>query len=281
MLNFFKETLPRVSSIQKFKNLLETNYYCKETHIYNPLSESIGIKSLGIGVESMETEDNTITEVEALFISKIILDELGDYFKTNPKKLSHDFLEHVWKDSDSDSDSDHSEKEKDIWRLKISKIITEKVQDYDTYEDKHSEIALCKWASKFIMTEYVNDITKRSLFLFVDEIKVETKNSKKLLNILNIIKLKLGLYTYKKFSKDMCGFSIIDEIPECSVVELIKIIDDLFNKDNLLFRPNFLISSETNPIIFSKMTVVNRPLSSIEEKCCCFYYNYFTELRCH
>ena len=110
------------------------------------------------------------------------------------------------------------------------------------------------------MIEYVDEISKKVLFLFVDEIKRKSKISKKLSNIFKIIKLKLGLYQYKKFSKDKEGFSVINEIPECSVVEIVNIIDELLGSNSdkdLLFRPNFLISSETNPTTFSKISDKN------------------------
>ena len=266
----FKETLPRVSSIQEFKNLLTTDY--KDSHLlYNPL-------------------DNNITEFEALFFSKIILDELRDHFKDNPKKISHDFFEYIWNDSDnSDNSKDPkvldliSENRKDIWRSKIGKIIIKRVPYYDTHDGKHSEIALCKWASRFVITEYIEEIVKKSLTLFVDEISKNTKISKKLLNMFNIIKLKLSLYSYKKFSKNDQGFSVVNEIPECSVVELVKIIDKLLETEkDLLFRPSFLTSSETNPITFSKVPEkvqlldLPRIMSSMipidmEEEYCCWF----------
>ena len=78
MLSLFSE-IPRVSSIQQFKTLLTTDYNFQESRLYYG-----------------ETEH--ITEFEALFISKIILDELRDYFKEHPKKLSHEFIESVWID---------------------------------------------------------------------------------------------------------------------------------------------------------------------------------------
>ena len=99
----------------------------------------------------------------------------------------------------------------------------------------------------------------------------------------NIIKLKLSLYSYKKFSKNDQGFSVVNEIPECSVVELVKIIDKLLETEkDLLFRPSFLTSSETNPITFSKVPEnvqlpdLPRIMSSMipidmdEEYCCWF-----------
>jgi hypothetical protein len=274
MLSLFselKETLPRVSSIQEFKTLLTTDYNFKESQLYF-------------------RETDHITEFEALFISKIILDELKDYFKENPKKLSHEFIEHVWLESDqSDTEEDkipnNSENYhkqsllNEVWRSKISKIIIKKVPDYETYDDKYSEIALCKWASKFIMTEYVDEITKKVLLLFLDEISKKSKISKKLNNIFRIIRLKMGLYQYKKFSKENEGFSVINDIPECTVLEIVNIIDELLKNDkDLLLRPSFLISPETNPVKFSKIPVkipirmssIMSPIIDLDEEMCCF-----------
>jgi hypothetical protein len=269
MLSLFSElknTLHRVSSIKELKTLLTTDYNFKESQLYYG-------------------ETDHITEFEALFISKIILDELKDHFKEHPKKISHEFIENIWLESDKSDTEDEDDKLsnnlKEVWQSEISNIIIKKVSEYATYDDKYSEIALCKWACKFIMLEYVDEITKKVLLLFVDEITKKSKISKKLINIFRIIKLKLSLCQYKKFSKNNEGFSVINEIPECTVSEIVKIIDKLLKNDkDLLLRPDFLISLETNPETFSKIpdkipiriSSVISPIIDMDEECCCWFY---------